>query len=146
MESLTKDSGNFLLFRCTVKPLDFFSVVSRRALRYLSSSFWSAVRTLPNHFLSGWILPTWGSVGVLCLSLSLGLSLYMLIRLMVARVRNCDPFLPPVGSGLYGFAEFLLWVNALPPPFLIAAMAVVLLCVKSENFFIFDVIFLFTIF
>ena len=41
----------------------------------------------------------------------------MLRRFIVARVRNCDPGLPPDGSGLYGFELDLPLLNADPPFF-----------------------------
>ena len=61
------------------------------------------MRTLPNHLRSGWILPCYGSVGACFIFFISGLDRYILSLLIVARVLNCEPGLPPDGSGLFGF-------------------------------------------
>ena len=112
--SLTRLSGSFLLFKCTLNPLPVFSVFASRAFRYLSNSFQSAVLTFPNHFLSGSIRPAVGSVGLSLIFSILGFYLYMLSRFIVALSLNWEPFLPPEGSGLLGLVEALLCVKADP--------------------------------
>ena len=66
----------------------------------------------------------------------------MFSRLMVALVRNCEPFLPPDGSGLFGFDDAFDLVKA-EPFFPEAALAAMYLWLRVWYYaFRFDSVFL----
>ena len=69
---------------------------------------------MPNHLRSGWIFPCYGSVGVARILALSGFARYMFNLLIVARVLNYEPGLPPDGSGLYGFELALPLLKAEP--------------------------------
>jgi len=74
-----------------------------------------------------------------------GLALYILSLLMVALVLNWEPFLPPVGSGLWGLVDAADFV--IDEPFLpwAALAAMNLLFVVLKFCFLFDPVYPFAI-